>query len=116
VRRGAGLQLPRLRARCAQIAALLEAPNPVSDDDVQVTDAFLAPGYGLLNDATRDAILEGAQREALMLDPVYSGRAMACFLDWARNAAPGETLVFVHTGGTPGIFAYGNAMAEACGW
>jgi len=116
VRRSAELQVPRLKARCAEIAALLGVANPVADADVQVTDAFLAPGYGHLNAATRDAILIGAAREALMLDPVYSGKAMAGFLDWARNAGTDETLVFLHTGGTPGIFAYGEALAEAGGW
>ena len=70
---------------------------PVTADDVQVTDAFLAPGYGQINEATSAAILTGASREALMLDPVYTGKAMAGFLDWARNASADETLVFVHT-------------------
>jgi D-cysteine desulfhydrase family pyridoxal phosphate-dependent enzyme len=116
VRRPADRQAPRLRACCGEIATLLGASNPVADDDVQVTDAFLAPGYGRLNDATRQAILTGAAREALMLDPVYSGKAMAGFLDWARNAGEAETLVFLHTGGTPGIFAYGEAVDGIGGW
>ncbi len=60
--------------------------------------------------------MTGAETEALMLDPVYSGKAMAGFLDWARAAGPEDCLVFVHTGGTPGIFAYGNTLNEACGW
>ena len=47
-----------------------------------------------------------------MLDPVYSGKAMAAFLDRARNATAAETLVFLHTGGTPAIFAYGNVLGE----
>jgi D-cysteine desulfhydrase len=116
VRRAAAVQKPRLLARCAEIAELLGVPSPVTEDDVQVTDQFLAPGYGHLNAATSEAILTGASREALMLDPVYTGKAMAGFLDWARNASADETLVFLHTGGTPGIFAYGNALAEECGW
>ena len=116
VRRMAEVQLPRLEARCAEIAALLGVPSPVTEADIQVTDAFLAPGYGQLNTATRDAILMGASREALMLDPVYSGKAMAGFLDRARLGSADETLIFLHTGGTPAIFAYGNALAEDCGW
>ncbi len=116
VRRMAVVQLPRLEARCNEIAALLGVPSPVTEADIQVTDAFLAPGYGQLNTATRDAILMGASREALMLDPVYSGKAMAGFLDRARFGSAAETLIFLHTGGTPAIFAYGNALAEDCGW
>lgn len=116
VRRAAAVQAPRLLARCAEIADLLGVASPVTEADVQVTDEFLAPGYGQLNAATRDAILIGASREALMLDPVYSGKAMAGFLDRARSGGADEALVFLHTGGTPGIFAYGNALAEECGW
>lgn len=115
VRRGADLQAPRLVARCSEIAGLLGMENPVAGEDVQVTDAFLAPGYGQINADTRDAIMVGAAREALMLDPVYSGKTMAGFLDRARKAAAGETLVFLHTGGTPALFAYGNTLAEAAG-
>ncbi len=116
VRRDAGQQRPRLVRRCAEIAEILGIPSPVTEDDIQITDAFLAPGYGILNEPTREAITTGAKTEALMLDPVYSGKAMAGFLDWARSAGSDDCLVFVHTGGTPGIFAYGNALNEACGW
>ena len=116
VRRSAAVQKPRLLTRCAEIAALLGVPSPVTEADVQVTDAFLAPGYGYLNPATSEAILTGAAREALMLDPVYTGKAMAGFLDRARSGSADETLIFLHTGGTPGIFAYGNALAQECGW
>jgi len=116
VRRSATVQKPRLAARCAEIAKLLGVSSPVTEDDVWVTDAFLAPGYGHINPATAEAILTGASREALMLDPVYSGKAMAGFLDRARSGSADETLIFLHTGGTPGIFAYGNALAEECGW
>ena len=112
VRRDADLQLPRLQTRCNEIAGLLGVPSPVAKADIQVTDAFLAPGYGHINPPTREAIQTGASREALMLDPVYSGKAMACFLDRARNGTPDETLVFLHTGGTPAIFAYGDVLGE----
>jgi D-cysteine desulfhydrase family pyridoxal phosphate-dependent enzyme len=111
VRRSAELQHPRIVTRCGEIAALLGVPSPVTGEDVQVTDAFLAPGYGQINEATRDAILTGASREALMLDPVYTGKAMAGFLDLARRSSVNQTLLFLHTGGTPGIFAYGNTLS-----
>jgi 1-aminocyclopropane-1-carboxylate deaminase/D-cysteine desulfhydrase-like pyridoxal-dependent ACC family enzyme len=115
VRRAAELQVPRLTRRCAEIADLLGIPNPVEPEDIEVTETFLAPGYGIINDATRDASLTGACREALMLDPTYSGKAMAGFLDRARGAGLDDTLVFIHTGGTPGIFAYGDTLSAAAG-
>jgi len=121
VRRAADFQRPRILARCGDIAELLGVPSPVTAADVQVTDEFLAPGYGQINPPTREAILTGASltgasREALMLDPVYSGKAMAGFLARARKGTAGETLVFLHTGGTPAIFAYGNVLGEGFGW
>lgn len=116
VRRGADLQRPRILTRCGEIAELLGVPSPVTEADVQVTGEFLAPGYGQINDATRSAILTGASREALMLDPVYTGKAMAAYLDLARRTPADQTLVFIHTGGTPGIFAYGNVLGMGAGW
>ncbi len=110
VRREAQAQRPRIIKRCAEIAELLELDPVVSDDDVVLTDEFLAPGYGQLNDATREAIDLSARAEGLILDPVYSGKAMAGFVDRARRADGSRTLLFLHTGGTPSIFAYGDAL------
>mgnify|MGYP002002947835 FL=1 len=48
----------------------------------------LDPGYGQLNDITRDAINLAATREGFLLDSVYSGKAMAVFLKRARQGGP----------------------------
>ncbi len=112
VRRDAALQQPRIVARCQQIADLLGVDNPVTDDDVRVTDAFLAPGYGRLNAPTRQAIASAAQCEGLLLDPVYSGKTMAEVLRAVGEAAPGESMLFLHTGGTPAIFAYQQELSD----
>ena len=49
-----------------------------------------------------------ASREALLLDPVYTGRAMAGLVSQARRGViePGQKVLFLHTGGLPGLFAY----------
>jgi len=112
VRRDAEAQRPRIVKRCAEIAELLGLDPVVAEDDVVLNDDFLAPGYGQLNDATRDAIELAAHGEGLILDPVYSGKAMAGFVDRARQAAAGDTMLFLHTGGTPSIFAYGDSLTE----
>ncbi|MEM8793767.1 MAG: D-cysteine desulfhydrase family protein [Pseudomonadota bacterium] len=106
VRRAAGLQKPRLMERCAEIAALLEIPNPVAEDDIVVNDRFLGPGYGQLNLPTERAISLAARTEALILDPVYSGKCMAGALNIAGNLRPDQNVLFLHTGGSPAIFAY----------
>ena len=85
----------------------------VAEDDVRLTDAFFAPGYGQLNPATVEAMELAARAEALILDPVYTGKTMADFIQRARQAEPGQSLLFIHTGGTPALFAYGEALDAA---
>lgn len=113
VRRDATRQQVRIRETCEGIATLLEIESGVIDDDIKLTDAFLAPGYGKPNQATLRAIVLGAQAEGLMLDPVYSGKALAAVIDHAKLADDSSTFVFLHTGGTPAIFAYQEVIEEA---
>lgn len=110
VRRGAEQQRERIVSRTQEIAELLEVDNPVTPDDIVLTDDFLAPGYGLLSNATRDATLMAAQHEALLVDPVYTGKVMAAMLQRATETK--GTILFVHTGGTPALFAYQQELAE----
>ena len=113
VRRAADLQIERIGNTCDGIAALLKTDTKLAGDDIRLNDAFLAPGYGQLNDATREALRLGAQKEGLILDPVYSGKAMAGFIDRARNLDESKSNVFIHTGGTPAIFAYQDDIESA---
>ena len=112
VRRDSGAQALRIRARCREISELLEVQSPVTDADIYLQDDFLAPGYGQLNPPTREAIKLGAHHEALLLDPVYTGKSFAGCLQRAQELDSQDTLLFVHTGGTPGIFAYGAQLLE----
>lgn len=113
VRRKASLQVDRIRQTCDGIARLLQVDNCVDDDDICLTDAFLAPGYGKINDPTAEAIILGAQKEGLILDPVYSGKSMAGTIDGARSAKEQSAYLYVHTGGTPAVFAYQFDIEEA---
>ena len=73
-------------------------------------DDHLAPGYGKLNENTLAAMSSAARLEGLILDPVYTGKTMATALDRARSSGPAESILFIHTGGTPALFAYGADM------
>ena len=110
VRRPATAQAGRIADRCGEIAALLGVPAAVKTGDIRLVDDVLAPGYGRLNAATRDAMRTAANAEALILDPVYSGKAMAGFLDRVAQSETGRALMFVHTGGSPTVFAYGDML------
>ena len=73
-----------------------------------------APGYGRLNDAVREAMALAARHEALLLDPVYTGKAMAGLVAHVRagRIAAGSRVLFVHTGGLPAIFAYADRLGS----
>lgn len=106
VRRDKSSQRPRIVTRCREIAELLDIDNPISEVDIEINDDVLAPGYGKMNDAVLEAIRLAAHNEGLVLDPVYTGRTMAGFLDRARQSTHGQKLLFIHTGGQPAIFGY----------
>jgi D-cysteine desulfhydrase len=82
------------------------------EDDVQIDDAYLGKGYGILSAAEADAIRLVAKTEGILLDPVYSGKAMAGLLDLIGRGeiGPNETVLFWHTGGIPALFAYSDAL------
>ncbi len=98
-------------ARCAELtaetAALLGTENPPGADDVSVDDTQVGEGYGIPTEATLEAMKTLALTEGIFLDPVYTGKAFAALLADVRSGAIGndETVVFLHTGGTPALFA-----------
>ena len=108
VRRNAELQKPRLLKRCQEVANMIDQPDLITDSDVIVNDAVLNPGYGCLNEATIEAINKTGRREGILLDPTYSGKAMAGMLHLLDNKEfkTGQNIIFLHTGGTPGAFGY----------
>ena len=112
VRRDAAGQRSRIESHCRQIAGLLDMRSPVMPGDVHLLEEFLVPGYGYLNDPTLEAIRLGARTEALMLDPIYTGKAMAGFIARVRELGAGRSTVFVHTGGLPVMFAYEPLLSE----
>ena len=110
VRRDATSQKVRILETCRQIGKLLERPSCVADADISLTDTFLAPGYGIPNSATMSAIIHCAQTEGLLLDPVYTGKAMAEVLRAAEASDDNANFVFIHTGGTPALFGYQRSI------
>ena len=110
VRRSEELQFERIRNRCDEIAELLTFNPEISDDDIVLSDEFLAPGYGMASAEVWKSIMLAASTEGLILDPTYSGKAMAEFLKRAQMAGADSGLMFVHTGGSPSLFAYQNDL------
>ena len=79
-------------------------------EDFAVNDDYLGGGYGVVGELEREAIRTMARAEGVLLDPVYTGRAFGGLLDLIRRGVfgPGERVLFWHTGGTAGLFGYGD--------
>jgi D-cysteine desulfhydrase family pyridoxal phosphate-dependent enzyme len=75
--------------------------------DVLVNDEYVGGGYGIFSALEKDAIRMFAGKEAVLLDPVYTGRAAGGMIDLIRKGffKREETILFWHTGGTPALFA-----------
>jgi 1-aminocyclopropane-1-carboxylate deaminase/D-cysteine desulfhydrase-like pyridoxal-dependent ACC family enzyme len=99
----------QIRANVSGIAELLGIdPELVSRGaPIEIDDRFVGPGYGIVSDAAREAIDLAARREALLLDPVYTGKAMAGMMAYVRQQRfdSRHTLLFWHTGGQLALFA-----------
>jgi L-cysteate sulfo-lyase len=80
---------------------------------VVVNDDYLGEGYGIMGDLEIEAIRLLGQLEGILLDPVYTGRAMGGLIDLIRWGAftRRQTILFWHTGGSPGLFAYADQLA-----
>ncbi len=92
---------------------LLELRGALPESAVLVESGYSGKAYGLPTDAMREAVSLTARLEGLLLDPVYSGKAMAGLIGMVRSGrfTSDETIVFIHSGGTPALFAYREALA-----
>jgi L-cysteate sulfo-lyase len=95
-------------------AALLGLDAGVDACDVVVDGDHVGPGYGLFDDAVSGAIETVASLEGLMLDPVYTGKAMAGLMDLVAQGkfAKDDSVLFLHTGGAAGLFAYSDVLCS----
>ncbi len=117
---GVSVDRPRaeLAAEIAEIATatatLLGDNRPFDAGEFQVTDEYLGGGYAVMGELEREAIQLFARFEGILLDPVYTGRAAGAMLDLIQSGAIGrqERVLFWHTGGTPALFAYAQALTD----
>lgn len=104
------------RLRALQIAndaaARLSLTVRVTDADLLNDDGQIGPGYGIATPACLEAIALLSRHEAIFLDPVYSAKAMAGLIADIRAGvlSPDEPVVFLHTGGTPALFAHAETL------
>ena len=103
------------RAKVAnEVAQILDLDLDFSGADFESYGEYAGDAYGVVTPSSKEAVVLAAQTEALALDPVYTGKTFGGLIDHIRQGqfTADQTVVFVHTGGTPALFAYGNEILE----
>jgi len=103
-------RIPRIAQGAARLA---QHELELSPDEVVVRDGFIGAGYGIPSPEGLEAIRLVARTEGLFLDPTYTGKAMAGLMAEFRagRITPDENVIFLHTGGEPGLFAHPELAA-----
>ncbi|HFR4128497.1 TPA: D-cysteine desulfhydrase [Raoultella ornithinolytica] len=98
-------QLPKVVALQQAVANSLELQ---ANAEIKLWDDYFTPGYGTPNDEGMEAVKLLAQLEGILLDPVYTGKAMAGLIDGINQKRFKDEgpILFIHTGGAPALFAY----------
>jgi L-cysteate sulfo-lyase len=98
----------RVRRILFELANEIGLDRALVEDRIIVEDAFSAGAYGQADERTVDAMRVAARLEALTLDPVYSAKGLAGLIGLCKAGRfrPSDNVVFLHTGGTPAIYAY----------
>jgi D-cysteine desulfhydrase family pyridoxal phosphate-dependent enzyme len=114
VRRDAVSQKQRVGTKLQAVIDVIGADIEIPDAEILCDDSMLAPGYGLPNEVTVEAIKYLARREGILLDPTYSGKTFAALLAMLRQGdfKADDNLVFLHTGGAASLFAYPELVEE----
>jgi D-cysteine desulfhydrase len=92
----------------AATAERVGVARPIAAEKVRCFDEYVGEGYSLPTESMIEAVKIMASTEAILMDPVYSGKAMAGMIDLARTGYfdGSENVLFLHTGGSPALYAY----------
>ncbi|HEY8425946.1 MAG TPA: D-cysteine desulfhydrase [Limnochordales bacterium] len=108
VRAGRAEQEARVWELANRTAEHVGLRGEIPRERVVCLDDYVGPGYGIPTPGMVEAVRMVARTEAILLDPVYTGKAMAGLIDLVRQGHFGRSdhVLFLHTGGTPALFAY----------
>lgn len=112
VNAGREIQEERVYGLACETAEYLAAPGIVTRNDIFADCNYVGSGYGEPTAEMNEAVLLAARLEGLLFDPVYTGKALAGMIDYIRQGriGKGSTVVFLHTGGAAGLFAYADTL------
>ena len=110
-----GASMQERTAESANLAAsVLDLDLSVGDVEIETHAGYIGPGYGRPSKAGLDAMRIVARTEGLLLDPIYTAKAMAGMMDHISRGllTDEDTVIFLHTGGLPAVFAYRDAILQ----
>ncbi|MCP4716392.1 MAG: D-cysteine desulfhydrase family protein, partial [Deltaproteobacteria bacterium] len=98
---------PLVMYESSEIADLLKIKTELKEEEISIYDQYLGTAYGHPTEAGAEAIKLTARCEGLILDPVYTGKVMSGIIDLTKQGklTSDDTVVFLHSGGVPGLFA-----------
>ena len=108
INRKKDLQVEAVYTLARKISAKLGLENPPKKEDVIVFDDYIGEGYSLPTQGMIEAVKLLARTEAILLDPVYTGKAVAGMMDLVQKGYfdGAKNILFLHTGGSPALYAY----------
>lgn len=108
VNRPKAVQQEAVHKLANQTLDLIGVEQRVPAEKVVAFDDYVGPGYSLPTDAMVEAVKMLARTEGILLDPVYSGKAMSGLIDLVKKDyfKKGSNVLFLHTGGSPALYAY----------
>jgi D-cysteine desulfhydrase len=85
-----------------------------TEGELKIFDDYVGPGYSIPTEEMAEAVRIFARTEGILLDPVYTGKAAAGLLDLIQKGyfKKGEKVLFLHTGGSPGLYAYQDVILD----
>ena len=112
VSRSRAEQEPKVHTLAEETAAILGVVGGIPRDAVTCLGDWVGPGYSLPTPEMVEAVRMVAREEGILLDPVYTGKAMAGLVGLIRQGRfrKGEHVLFVHTGGSPALYVYQDVL------
>ncbi|MFC1554090.1 D-cysteine desulfhydrase family protein [candidate division KSB1 bacterium] len=97
-----------------ETSAALNLGLSFTPEEIIIYDEYVGEGYGYINQDVVDAMILTARTEGILLDPVYTGKAMSGMIDLIKQGffTRDDRVVFLHTGGTPALFPYKDQLMK----
>jgi len=116
VSRSKDVIIERVVQKANAVANLMGWDVTITPKNMIIYDDYIGEGYGVATEECLEAIKLVARTEGIFLDPVYTGKGMAGLIDLVRKGTftSKDTVIFLHTGGFPSIFAYEKEIIGSC--